>query len=143
MRMSLEAICERVCVCVCVNNIKKKISSISQPCTGGCFCIFLLYMRFREENTACRHFSGTKMSPKNKYLLNHGPKSPDKETYDCGNDSFLYLIKKKRDLMSFQVARGRIRDRNEVLSGTYKMIEGYPRIVNSVTASTRGRKGKK
>lgn len=95
MRMSLEAICERVCVCVCVNNIKKKICSISQPCTGGCFCIFLLYMRFREENTACRHFSGTKMSPKNKYLLNHGPKSPDKETYDCGNDSFLYLIKKK------------------------------------------------
>lgn len=31
MRMSLEAICERVCVCVCVNNIKKKYVPYHSP----------------------------------------------------------------------------------------------------------------
>lgn len=32
---------------------------------------------------------------------------------------------------------------SEVLSGTYKIIDGYPRTLNSVTASKRERKEKK
>lgn len=36
-----------------------------------------------------------------------------------------------------------IRDYNEVLSGTYKIIDGYPRRLNSVTASKEERKEKK